>query len=238
MVFYSSSIEYMSNNWTKVNSEEILQMTPTERQRGRPRKGDEHGTESILEAALASFAEHGFDKTPLRLIATKAGVDVALISYRYGSKFGLWKAVVTSVAEESLQQIEDFLRHAETLPMDQRLQFICTRLVANIFQRPAFSKVLLSEVVANISIERKELISGTLMKPTHDLIMSSLRKMGLIRDADSQPDPGLSLTMAIASTGLISSTGDFATLFTEIGDDQEKLRAHLAKLLCRILKQN
>jgi hypothetical protein len=68
--------------------------------------------------------------------------------------------------------------------------------------------------------------------------MSSLRKMGLIRDADSQPDPGLSLTMAIASTGLISSTGDFATLFTEIGDDQEKLRAHLAKLLCRILKQN
>lgn len=213
-------------------------MTPAERQRGRPRKGDEHDTGSLLEAALASFAEHGFDKTPLRLIAARAGVDVALISYRYGSKFGLWKAVVTSVAEESLQQTQDFLRHAETLPIDQRLQFICTSLVATISQRPAFAKVLLSEIISNISPERKELISGTLMTPTHDLIISSLRKMGLIRDTDSEPDPGLSLTMAIACTGLISSTGNFATLFTKIGDDRQKLHEDLAKLLCRILKQN
>jgi AcrR family transcriptional regulator len=213
-------------------------MTPAERNRGRPKKGDEHDTESLLEAALASFAEYGFDKTPLRLIAARAGVDVALISYRYGSKFGLWKAVVTSVAEESLLQTEDFLRHAETLPVDQRLHYICTRLVDTIFQRPAFSTVLLSETISNISAERKELISGTLMKPMHDLIMSSLRATNLIKDIDDQPDPGLSLTVAIASAGLVSSTGSFATLFTNIGDNREKLQEDLAGLLCRILKQS
>jgi AcrR family transcriptional regulator len=228
----------MSNNWNKVNSEVNLPKKPAERQRGRPKKGNEHGNENLLEAALASFAEHGFDQTPLRVIATRAGVDVALISYRYGSKYGLWKAVVIFVAEESLQQMEEFLRHAETLPIVERLQFICIKLVACIFQRPAFSKMLLSEIVSNVSPERKELISETLMKPTHDLIISSLRNMGLIRDTDSQPDPGLSLIMTIASIGLISSTGSFATLLTDIGDDQQKLQEHLAKLACRILKSN
>jgi AcrR family transcriptional regulator len=213
-------------------------MTPTERHRGRPRKGDEHDTDRLLEAALTSFAEHGFDKTPLRLIATRAGVDVALISYRFGSKFGLWKAVVSSVNESSILQAEEFLRQAETLPDDQRLQFICINMVDMIFQRPAFAKVLLSELIANISPERKELISETLMKPMHDLIMSSLRKSNLIGDVGGEPDPGLSLTMAIASVALVSSTDTVAMLFTAYGDDKERLRQDLAKLLCRMLQRS
>ncbi len=212
-------------------------MTPTERHRGRPRKGDEHDSDRLLEAALTSFAEHGFDKTPLRLIATRAGVDVALISYRYGSKFGLWKAVVSSVNESSLLEAKEFLRQAETLPEDQRLQFICAKLVDMIFQRPAFAKVLLTELIANISPERKELISDTLIKPMHDVIMTSLRKTNLIKDIEGQPDPGLSLTIAIAAVALASSTETLTTIFTAFGEDRERLRQDLAKLLGRILRQ-
>ncbi len=212
-------------------------MNPSERHRGRPRKGAEHDTDSLLEAALASFAEHGFDKTPLRAIATRAGVDVALISYRFGSKLGLWKAVVGSVSEASILQAEDFLRQAETLPLDQRLKFISANLVDLIFQRPAFAKLLLTELIVNIDDERKELISQTLMQPMHDTIMSSLRTLKLDKEINNLPDPGLSLVMAIASVALISSTETLTMRFTELNKDRERLRDDLAALVSRILEQ-
>src|SRR3546814_16404936 len=62
----------------------------------RGRRPADHGdTErSIRLAALTRFADPGFDATGLRDIAADAGVDVALISYKFGSKLALWKAVV------------------------------------------------------------------------------------------------------------------------------------------------
>ncbi|PYB70413.1 TetR/AcrR family transcriptional regulator [Rhizobium wuzhouense] len=212
-------------------------MTSAERNRGRPRKGDEQDTDTLLEAALTSFAEHGFDKTPLRLIATRAGVDVALISYRYGSKFGLWEAVVRSVSDDSRLQAAEFMRQAEDLPQEHRLPFISTHLVDLIFQLPAFSRVLLTELISNVSDDRKELITEALLKPMHQTILVSLQKMGLLADMEGEPDSGLSLMFAIGSVALISSISTVAAALTNLEDDGPQFREDLAKLLCRILRQ-
>jgi AcrR family transcriptional regulator len=42
--------------------------------------------ETILETARDCFAELGYDRTTLRGIATRAGVDVALVSHYFGGK--------------------------------------------------------------------------------------------------------------------------------------------------------
>lgn len=47
----------------------------------------------LLDAALALFAEHGFSKTPIREIAQAAQANVAAISYYFGDKAGLYRAV-------------------------------------------------------------------------------------------------------------------------------------------------
>ncbi|WP_040765864.1 TetR family transcriptional regulator [Tsukamurella sp. 1534] len=49
----------------------------------------------ILEAARELFAEVGFDKATVRAIATRAGVDVALVSYYFENKKGLFRAVMS-----------------------------------------------------------------------------------------------------------------------------------------------
>lgn len=49
----------------------------------------------ILEAARALFAEVGYDRATVRAIATRAGVDVALVSYYYENKKGLFRAVMS-----------------------------------------------------------------------------------------------------------------------------------------------
>ncbi|MGB6243929.1 TetR family transcriptional regulator [Gordonia sp. (in: high G+C Gram-positive bacteria)] len=59
------------------------------------RRGGESTTrDDILIAARKLFGENGFTKTSMRSIAADAGVDVALVSYHFGSKRGLFTAVM------------------------------------------------------------------------------------------------------------------------------------------------
>jgi AcrR family transcriptional regulator len=61
------------------------------KQRGpRPDRG--RAREQILEAARRQFAAHGYDGVGLRAIAADAEVDVALVSYYFGSKNSLFVA--------------------------------------------------------------------------------------------------------------------------------------------------
>jgi AcrR family transcriptional regulator len=63
------------------------------RGRGRPR-GTTTTKVDVLAAARRRFLEHGYDAVTLRAIAADAGVDVALISYYFGSKKGLFGAAM------------------------------------------------------------------------------------------------------------------------------------------------
>ncbi|MGB2569575.1 TetR family transcriptional regulator [Micromonospora citrea] len=66
-------------------------MTP--RRTGR-RPGNPDTREAILAAARTAFAERGFDATSIRVIATAAGVDPALVHHYFGSKDQLFRATV------------------------------------------------------------------------------------------------------------------------------------------------
>src|SRR3546814_6270469 len=73
--------------------------------RGR-RPADHCDTErSIRLAALTRFADQGFHATGLRDITADAGVDVALISYKFWSKLGLWKSVFERVGVVKMDQL-------------------------------------------------------------------------------------------------------------------------------------
>ena len=64
----------------------------------------------ILEAAGALFAFTGFAETTNKMIAARAEVDLASINYHFGSRNGLYQAVLVEahrrlVSVESLQQL-------------------------------------------------------------------------------------------------------------------------------------
>lgn len=64
--------------------------------RGRP-SGPSDTRQRILDAARAGFSDRGYARTSLRSIARDADVDHALVSYYFGSKEGLFKAVAELV---------------------------------------------------------------------------------------------------------------------------------------------
>ncbi len=51
----------------------------------------------ILDAALEVFATEGYEGTSTRLLAERAGVNLPAIQYYFGSKEGLYRAVIESI---------------------------------------------------------------------------------------------------------------------------------------------
>lgn len=68
---------------------------PVERRRPTGRRSGASGTrDAILDAALALFAERGYDGASVRAIAGAAGVDPALVRHFFGDKETLFATVV------------------------------------------------------------------------------------------------------------------------------------------------
>ncbi len=58
-----------------------------------PRSDGEQSRERLMRAALELFAQQGYAKTSTREIAEAAGANLAAISYYFGDKAGLYRAV-------------------------------------------------------------------------------------------------------------------------------------------------
>ena len=82
---------------------------PGARRRGGRRPGSSRSRQKILEVARLAFPANGYAETSLRGIAREAGVDPSLVVQLFGSKAGLFAAVVEWPfdASEVATQIRD-----------------------------------------------------------------------------------------------------------------------------------
>jgi AcrR family transcriptional regulator len=76
--------------------------------------------ERILRVAERLFAEHGYDGVSARSIASAAKVQLALLSYYFRSKLGLYRAVferrITPISERRLEILNRVMRRVEPPP--------------------------------------------------------------------------------------------------------------------------
>lgn len=84
-------------------------MTTTRKSAAGRRPGGSGTREAILEAATAAFLEHGYDGATMRGIARAADVDAALAVHFFGSKDGLFKAVL----EAGVNPMREIARFAD-----------------------------------------------------------------------------------------------------------------------------
>ena len=66
----------------------------------------------LIEAARALFAEHGFEDVTVRDICGAADANVALVSYHFGDKHGLYMEVVN----EAITQLKEFNALTQSAP--------------------------------------------------------------------------------------------------------------------------
>ena len=61
---------------------------------------------AMLDAAMALVLEHGTDKTTLAMIGDKSGYSRGLVTYRFGSKDGLYDALCKSISRRWLEYLK------------------------------------------------------------------------------------------------------------------------------------
>src|ERR1700743_2533747 len=91
--------------------------------------------EHILVIAERLFGEKGFDGTSVRDIAQSAGVNLAMISYYFGSKEKLLEALVTARFEYSYGILEELNKDQSLSPwdkIDRLVDFYVARVLDNI----------------------------------------------------------------------------------------------------------
>lgn len=114
--------------------------------RGR-RAGHPDTRAQILDAARDRFLSDGYARASLRSIAADAGVDVALLSYHFGSKQGLFTAAMAIPVRPG-----ELIERALDAPLEQWPGRIL-RTVLRVWDDPQIGPVLVQTVVATAAHE-------------------------------------------------------------------------------------
>lgn len=87
----------------------------------------------ILHAAEILFAEHGYDGTSVRDIAKSANINIAMISYYFGSKEKLLEALIVYRISDMRLQMENLYREDLTPleKIDRLIELYIKRINAN-----------------------------------------------------------------------------------------------------------
>src|SRR4051794_5965879 len=70
--------------------------------------------ERLLEAAIDYVVDHGLTDLSLRRLATELGTSHRMLIHHFGSRDGLWVAIIREVERRQLAQIGEFVPDAAT----------------------------------------------------------------------------------------------------------------------------
>src|SRR3984957_7441630 len=177
--------------------------------RGRPRKRAEQQRAletrgAILDAAIAEFAERGFEGASIRSIADRLGLQHPLITYHYRSKDILWRAA----AEHAFAQIragwDISAPENSDLPPLARLREEYATLFRYTVAFPEFHRFMRQEALTNNP--RLKWVAETVLTPLLGRLIPQIvaaQKEGLLPAVD----PILFHYMMVSLTATLSGFG-------------------------------
>jgi len=113
----------------------------------------------IIEVAERLFASKGFSGTSVRDIAQEADINVAMISYYFGSKEKLIEALFSVRMVQTRSQIEMILQNEELTPL-QKVNIWIDTVIDRLMSNQCFHKIMMRE---QLSAERTPIISEQIM---------------------------------------------------------------------------
>jgi AcrR family transcriptional regulator len=192
--------------------------------------------EDILMVAEELFGEKGFDGTSVRDIAQKAGVNLAMISYYFGSKEKLLEYLIEFRAGYTLGILEE-LNKDESLSSWDKIDRLVDLYVDKILNNLRFHNIMYQEAVSSRSDEIRDRIIAIKMRNLEQItkIITDGQQKKLFRQVD--------IAMTVGSImGTISSytlSRPYGCQVLALGYDvsEESYRTKLAPRLKAHLKQ-
>jgi len=190
----------------------------------------------IMETAEVLFAEKGFNGTSVRDIAEKAHVNLAMISYYFGSKDKLLESLFDYRGEHIKLKLESMVED-KTLGSFEKLDLLIDHYIEKIMNQQCFSRIMAREQVVNHTGITAKLI--TQMKKRNQEIISKLIHQGQKKgEFKRNIDIPLMMATLVGTAGHIIATQPY---YREINNlqsmSEEEFQKHLKKKLSQHLKK-
>jgi AcrR family transcriptional regulator len=190
----------------------------------------------IMEIAETLFAEKGFNGTSVRDIAEKAHVNLAMISYYFGSKDKLLEALFSYRGEHLKLKLESIITDKE-LSVTEKINTLIDHYIDKIMKQQCFSRIMVREQVLNHTGITAQLIFQ--MKKQNQELISKLIHEGQ-RKGEFKRNIDIPLMMAtlVGTTNTMVATQYY---YKEINNLQslteEEFQKHIKKKLSQHLKK-
>ena len=195
------------------------------RERPRKRAEQQRAIEtraSILNAAIAEFAERGFEGASILAIADRLGLQHPLTTYPYRSKDALWRAA----AEHAFALIRDewgiSARLESDLSLLARLRQEYTTLFRYTVAFPEFHRFMRQETLTNNP--RLKWVAESVLAPLLDRLLPQIieaQKQGLLPAVD----PILFHYMMVSLTATLSEFGPEMRITSGLSSEDPKVVA-------------
>lgn len=194
--------------------------------------------EHILIVAERLFGERGFDGTSVRDIAQSAGVNLAMISYYFGSKEKLLEAMIQLRSEYTYGILEELNKDQSLSPwdkMDRLVDFYVERILNNL----PFHNIMYQEATAFRNEEIKEKIIAMKMRNLEQInkIITDGQEKKLFRRVDLPMTVGTIIGTISAYTQSRAYSCNILAIREDEDDEvfreklSKRLKAHLKHLL-------
>jgi AcrR family transcriptional regulator len=190
----------------------------------------------IMETAEILFAEKGFNGTSVRDIAEKAHVNLAMISYYFGSKEKLLEALFTYRGEYIKLKLESMINDKERSSME-KMNMLIDHYIDKIMSQQCFSRIMVREQVVNHTGATAELIYQ--MKKRNQELISRLIHDGQKKgEFKKHIDIPLMMATLIGTANIMVTTQHYYREINNLQDmPEEEFQKHIRKKLSQHLKK-
>lgn len=190
---------------------------------------------NILNVAQRLFACHGFAGTSVRDIAKEAEVNIAMISYYFGSKEKLLEAIFRRHAESVRLQIESILYNTDLTPL-QKVEKLIDHYIEKYFSKQDFHRLVMREQISTKESPIHSMLTD--LKIQNSNLIGQLISEGQ-KKGDFKKNIDISLMMAtmLGTTNQLMSTQNFYRQRHNLqAMPDEEFYKHLRKKLSTYLK--
>jgi len=189
----------------------------------------------IMEAAEKLFSEKGFDGTSVRDISEEADVNLAMISYYFGSKEKLMENLFKYRGEFMKLQLESMLNNKELTSL-QKMNVLIDGFIDRIMNQQCFHRIMAREQMVGLGGPTSKLIHQ-LKKTNQELIKQMIHEGQKRGEFKKNIDIPLMLATLVGTVNHLFTTQHY---YREINNLQsltdEEFEKHLRKKLSTHLK--
>ena len=191
----------------------------------------------ILTTALTLFGQKGFEGTSVRDIATEAGVNLAMISYYFGSKEKLFQKAIEFKASYLKGVFEELVNNNQ-LSAIEKIGVVIDNYVERIFSNPKFHHLLHRELSLEHRTQMREQVIDVLLKNV--MIIKKIIEDAIDNKVFKKVDPELTVATLIGTINQLALSEVFCTKLLKKNKDfkpyqnkkfKERVSNHLKQVM-------